>query len=138
MNVQADDLNARFKELVGEEYTVKDLRTWHGTVLAAAACADADPPVSQRVIKRVEAAVMREVAEELGNTPAVARGSYVDPRVVAGYEQELTIAAAAQRAERVRRPEAAQEILEKATRMLIRRVAKGDIASGLPALAKSA
>jgi DNA topoisomerase-1 len=138
VNVQADDLNTRFKELVGDDYTVKDLRTWHGTVLAAAAFADADPPVSQRVVKRVEAAVMREVAEELGNTPAVARGSYVDPRVVIGYEQGLTIAAAARRAERTRRPQLAQEILEKATRMLIRRVAKGDSASGLPVLAKSA
>ena len=138
VNIQADDLNTRFKELVGDDYTVKDLRTWHGTVLAAAAFADADPPVSQRVVKRVEAAVMREVAEELGNTPAVARGSYVDPRVVIGYEQGLTIAAAARRAERTRRPQLAQEILDKATRMLIRRVAKGDSASGLPILAKSA
>ena len=75
VNIQADDLNVRFKELVGEDYTVKDLRTWHGTVLAAAAFADADPAISQRAAKRIEAAVMREVAEELGNTPAVARGS---------------------------------------------------------------
>jgi DNA topoisomerase IB len=56
---------------LGDDYSVKDLRTWHGTVLAAAAFADADPAVSQRVAKRVEAAVMREVAEELGNTPSV-------------------------------------------------------------------
>ncbi|GLE54292.1 DNA topoisomerase IB [Mycobacterium montefiorense] len=138
MDVRADDLNDRFKQLVGDDYTVKDLRTWHGTVLAAAAFVDADPPVSQRVVKRVEAAVMREVAEELGNTPAVARGSYVDPRVIAGYEQELTIAAAAQRAGRTRRPDAAQEILEKATRLLIRRVAKGDSVSQTHTLAKTA
>ena len=138
VDIRSDDLNARFKEMVGDEYTVKDLRTWHGTVLAAAAFADADPPVSQRVVKRVESAVMKEVAEELGNTPAVARGSYVDPRVVTGYEQGLTIEAAARRAERARRPEAAQEILEKATRMLIRRVAKGHSASGSSALPKSA
>jgi DNA topoisomerase IB len=90
------------------------------------------------VVKRVESAVMKEVAEELGNTPAVARGSYVDPRVVTGYQQGLTIEAAARRAERARRPEAAQEILEKATRMLIRRVAKGQSLSGSSALPKSA
>jgi DNA topoisomerase IB len=137
-DVRADDLNTRFQQLVGDDYTVKDLRTWHGTVLAAAAFADADPAVSLRVTKRVEAAVMGEVAEELANTPAVARGSYVDPRIVTGYEHVLTIAAAARRAERVRRPEAAQEILEKATRLLIRRVAKGECASGPPALAESA
>jgi DNA topoisomerase I len=138
VDIRAEDLNARFKELLGDEYTIKDLRTWHGTVLAAGAFADADPAVSQRVAKRVAAAVMREVAEELGNTPAVARGSYVDPRVITGYQQGNTIAAATRRAGRTRRPEAAQEILEKATRMLIRRVAKGDSASSLSDLAKSA
>ncbi|ORB73264.1 DNA topoisomerase IB [Mycobacterium scrofulaceum] len=138
IDVRSDDLNARFKELVGDEYTVKDLRTWHGTVLAATAFADADPAVSRRVAKRVESAVMKEVAEELGNTPAVARGSYVDPRVVTGYEQGLTIAAATRRAERARDPDAAQEILDKATRMLIRRTAKGHRASGSSALPKSA
>ena len=138
VEVRAEDLNARFKELVGDEYSVKDLRTWHGTVLAAAAFADADPAVSRRVAKRVETAVMREVAEELGNTPAVARGSYVDPRVVTGYEQGITIAAATQRAARIRRPGAAQEMLEKATRSMIRRIAKGGITSTTSALAKTA
>ncbi|OBK11091.1 DNA topoisomerase IB [Mycobacterium asiaticum] len=134
--VHADDLRARFKELVGEEYSLKDLRTWHGTVLAAVAFADADPAVSQRVAKRVEAAVMREVAEELGNTPAVARGSYVDPRVVSGYRQGLTIASATRRAERSPRPQA-QLILEKATRTLIRRVARSE-GAGAMELAKTA
>ena len=81
---------------------------------------------------------MREVAEELGNTAAVARGSYVDPRVITGYEQDLTIAAAARRAQRAHRPDAAQEILDKATRMLIRRVAKNTNAFGRARLAKTA
>jgi DNA topoisomerase I len=124
VDIHADDVNARFKEVVGDEYSVKDLRTWHGTVLAAAAFVDADPPVSKTVIKRVESAVMKEVAEELGNTPAVARGSYVDPRVVTGYERELTIAAAARRAARISDVDAAQAVLEKATRTLIQRVAR--------------
>jgi DNA topoisomerase-1 len=125
IDLHADDLNARFKELVGEEYTVKDLRTWHGTVLGAAAFADADPPVNKTAIKRVESAVMKEVAEELGNTPAVARSSYVDPRVVEGYEAGLTIAAGARRAKRTRAPSARQAILESSTARLIRKVAKG-------------
>ncbi len=81
---------------------------------------------------------MREVAEELGNTPAVARGSYVDPRVVAGYQQGLTIAAAAHRAKRARRADAAQQILEKATRMLVRRIAKDANTSSSQILAKAA
>jgi DNA topoisomerase-1 len=125
IDLHADDLNARFKELMGEEYSVKDLRTWHGTVLAAEAFVDADPPVSKAVVKRVESAVMKEVAEALGNTPAVARGSYVDPRVIAGYESNVTIAAAARRAARRRSVVARQTILDKATRTLIQRVANG-------------
>lgn len=48
---------------------MKDLRTWHGTVLAATAFVDADPPANKTVIKRVESAVMKEVSEALGNTP---------------------------------------------------------------------
>jgi DNA topoisomerase-1 len=123
IDVHASDLNARFKELAGADCSVKDLRTWHGTVLAAVAFVDADPPVDPKVIKRVESAVMKEVAEGLGNTPAVARGSYVDPRVVEGYEAGVTIAAAVKRAGRVKDADKAQGILEKATRTLIRRVA---------------
>jgi DNA topoisomerase I len=125
VDVRAEDLNARFKELVGEEYTVKDLRTWHGTVLAAAAFVDADPPVNKTVVKRVESAVMKEVAEELGNTPAVARRSYVDPRVIEGYEKGITIAAGVRRADRTKNPANRQAILEDSTARLIRKVARG-------------
>lgn len=123
-DIHSADLNARFKEVVGEEYTVKDLRTWHGTVLAAAAFVDTDPPVNKTVIKRVESAVMKEVAEELGNTPAVARGSYVDPRVVEGYEKGMTIAAGVRRADRVKNAGEKQTILEDSTARLIKKVAR--------------
>jgi DNA topoisomerase-1 len=124
VDIHAEDLNTRFKELVGPQYSVKDLRTWHGTVLAAAAFVDADPPANKTVIKRVESAVMKEVSEELGNTPAVARSSYVDPRVVEGYEKGMTIAASARRAARTRAPDERQAILERGTAKLIRKVAK--------------
>jgi DNA topoisomerase-1 len=123
-DIHANDLNTRFKELVGDDYSVKDLRTWHGTVLAAEAFVDADLPESKTALKKIESAVMKEVSAGLGNTPAVARGSYVDPRVIAGYHEGQTIAAAVRRAKRTRKPADAQAILEKATRTLIRRVAK--------------
>jgi len=119
--IRADDLNAQFKSLVGETYSVKDLRTWHGTVLAATAFAAAKPADSQRISRREQAAVMRQVSEALGNTPAVARASYVDPRVIKGYEQGITIAATTRKAA-MGSPERAQEKLEKATRSLILRV----------------
>jgi DNA topoisomerase I len=130
VDIRADDLNARFKELVGDEFSVKDLRTWHGTVLAAMAFAEAGPGASARAVKRAETAVMKAVADELGNTPAVARGSYVDPRVVLSYEHGATIAAAMRRTARTRNTAAAQAILEKATRMMIRRAAKLAAAGG--------
>jgi DNA topoisomerase IB len=125
LDIHASDLNARFKELVGEEFSVKDLRTWHGTVMAAAAFAEADPPDTERTAKRAVSAVMKEVSEELGNTPAVARSSYVDPRVVTGYQRGITIAGAARRAARQKTPTAAACTLEKATRALVRKVARG-------------
>ncbi|MEU4806158.1 DNA topoisomerase IB [Actinosynnema sp. NPDC023587] len=90
--VTAEDVNERFKELVGDGYSVKDLRTWHATVLAAVALARAERPSSRRGRKRVEAAVMREVSDHLGNTPAVARKSYVDPRLLTAFDQGVVLA----------------------------------------------
>jgi len=89
--VRAEDVNARLQELVGGDFTAKDLRTWHATVLAAVALAGTDPPSSERGRTRAEKAVMTHVAEQLGNTPAVARRSYVDPRVLAAWERGETI-----------------------------------------------
>jgi DNA topoisomerase-1 len=120
--VHADDVNTRFRELVGEEFSVKDIRTWHGTVLGAEAFAVSGDPKSKTARRREEAAVMRAVADQLGNTPAVARRSYVDPRVVAAYEQGITIAPALRRSKRKRTPEARREIIEQATAQMIRRI----------------
>jgi DNA topoisomerase-1 len=122
--VHADDINERFRELVGDEFSVKDLRTWHGTVLAAEAFAIARAPTSKTARRREEAAVMRAVSDQLGNTAAVVRRSYVDPRVVEAYEQGLTIAPALRRAQRKRRPEARREVIERATVRMIRRVSR--------------
>ncbi|WP_024442059.1 MULTISPECIES: DNA topoisomerase IB [unclassified Mycobacterium] len=120
--VRADDLNERFRELTDEQFSVKDLRTWHGTVLAAESFAAACEPTSKTVRRREVAAVMRYVAEELGNTPAVARSSYVDPRVVQAYEQGITIRSALDRA-RGRRKDAARRLAtEAATARMIRRI----------------
>ena len=95
------EINKDFKELVGAEYTVKDLRTWAATLLAAAAFAeraDGGGPRSDRQRKKMEREVMTMVSEHLGNTPAVARRSYVDSRVVDEYAAGRTIARALSRA----------------------------------------
>ena len=83
--VHAEDVNERFQELVGEEYSVKDMRTWNATVLAAAVLAGSRPT------RGAVTGMYREVAEHLGNTPAVAKKSYVDPRLVELFERGVTI-----------------------------------------------
>ncbi|MDT7802097.1 MAG: topoisomerase [Actinomycetota bacterium] len=118
--VHAADVNERFKELAGDDCTAKDLRTWTATVLAAAAFAAADPPTSERARKRAEAKVMREVSAALGNTPAVCRSSYVDPRLVEAYRRERTIGAALERAGHVDGDDA-RAVLERACARLLSR-----------------
>lgn len=75
-----------------DDLTAKDFRTWHATVLAAAALAASEEPAdSARARRRAVAAALGEVADYLGNTPAVARSSYVDPRVLDLHESGTTI-----------------------------------------------
>ncbi|WP_418060436.1 DNA topoisomerase IB [Pimelobacter simplex] len=98
LDVGADDVNAYVREVSGLDVTAKDFRTWHATVLAAAALAEAPGPDASRTArKRAVAGAMREVADFLGNTPALARSSYVDPRVVDAYDEGRTIRAAVRR-----------------------------------------
>jgi DNA topoisomerase I len=92
-DVSSADINAYIKEKVGGEVSAKDFRTWHGTVIAAVALAAANEKArTASARKRAVAGAMREVAEYLGNTPAVARKSYVDPRVVDLFNDGFTIA----------------------------------------------
>ncbi|HWV78616.1 MAG TPA: DNA topoisomerase IB [Isoptericola sp.] len=91
-DVTSADVQAAVKDRLGEDATPKDFRTWHATVLAARALADVGaPPRSQRARRRVVAEIVRDVADELGNTPAVARASYIDPRLVDLWEHGETI-----------------------------------------------
>ncbi len=89
--IDATMINERFQELVGDEFTVKDLRTWTATVHAAVDLAQAEPPETKKAVHKAVKEMLAEVADHLGNTPAVARSSYVDPRVVTQYEQGRTI-----------------------------------------------
>jgi DNA topoisomerase IB len=87
----AGGVNDYVKEVLGEEYSAKDFRTWRGTVIAAAALSSSDAS-TKTARKKSVAAAMREVSEHLGNTPAVARSSYVDPRVVDLFEDGVVVA----------------------------------------------
>ena len=90
-NVTARVLNEYIAENLGEGFTAKDFRTWGGTLTAARGLADrglAETPAEERGIL---AAVMRRVGDELGNTPAVARASYVSPAVVEQWRDGRTL-----------------------------------------------
>jgi DNA topoisomerase I len=91
VNLTGAVLNDYIREYLGEEFTAKDFRTWGGTLHAAIAFAERGAPQSAADAKRSVAAVMRGVAERLGNTPAVTRASYVSPAVVEQYLDGRTL-----------------------------------------------
>jgi DNA topoisomerase-1 len=90
-NLTDRKLNEYIQEHMGEEFTAKDFRTWGGTLIAAVAFAERGAPDTEAEAKRTVAGVMRSVGERLGNTPAVARSSYVSPAVVEQYLDGRTI-----------------------------------------------
>jgi len=90
-NLTARKLNDYIGEFMGEEFTAKDFRTWGGTLIAAVTLAERGEAETETEAKRVVAAVMRTVGERLGNTPAVARASYVSPAVVEQYLDGRTL-----------------------------------------------
>jgi DNA topoisomerase-1 len=84
-------LNDYVRTYLGDEFTAKDFRTWGGTLIAAVALAERGPAETETEAKRAITAVMRTVGEQLGNTPAVARSSYVSPAVIDQYLDGTTI-----------------------------------------------
>jgi DNA topoisomerase IB len=90
-NLTGARLNDYIRAHMGEEFTAKDFRTWGGTLVAAIAFAERGVAETEAEARRHVAAVMRTVGERLGNTPAVARGSYVSPAVVEQYLDGRTI-----------------------------------------------
>lgn len=90
---RSDDVNAYLRDVADEEFTAKDFRTWHATVLMAVGLAVSvraatSKTARQRAVRRAYV----EVSEYLGNTPAVCKASYVDPRVVDLYLDGVTVA----------------------------------------------
>jgi DNA topoisomerase I len=91
IDVRSEDINAFIKDLTGSDFTAKEFRTWSATVLAAVALAVSEGATSTTSRKRAVRRAVTEVGHYLGNTPAVARRSYVDPRVVDRYTAGETI-----------------------------------------------
>ena len=84
--LHSHDVSAYIAEHAEGHFTAKEFRTWNATVLMALLLARAGPPASPRRAKGVIAASIRGVADWLGDTPAVARASYVDPRLISQYQ----------------------------------------------------
>ncbi|MEA2228761.1 MAG: topoisomerase [Solirubrobacteraceae bacterium] len=92
-DLRSDDINQYLKEVTGEDISAKDFRTWGATVVAAMALAvSGGAPATKTGRKRAITRAVKEVAHYLGNTPAVARASYIDPRVFDRYREGETIA----------------------------------------------
>src|SRR5690606_7610285 len=93
VDVKSEDLNQYIREIMGEEYSAKDFRTWSGTMIAAIALDElgAEEKIGQKQLnKNIRKAVVA-VSEKLGNTPAVARNSYIDPRIIDQYLDGKTL-----------------------------------------------
>lgn len=89
--VVAHDINDYVRERTGGEFTAKDFRTLHGTVAAAVSLAKHGPEPRASARNRAIAQAMRDASEVLGNTPSIARKSYVDPRLIDRYSEGATI-----------------------------------------------
>jgi DNA topoisomerase I len=90
-DVRSDEINEYIHQHLGERFTAKNFRTWHGTVLAAVELSGEEPPRTQAVAKRAIKRAVDRVSDALGNTPAVCRASYIDPRVLDRYRDGVTI-----------------------------------------------
>jgi DNA topoisomerase-1 len=90
-SVKPSELNAYLKETTAPEFTLKDFRTWGASLLAAIKLAELGPAETETEMKKKIVQAVKEVAEELGNTPAVCRSSYIHPAVLAAYEKGITL-----------------------------------------------
>lgn len=118
--LDAMTVNDYLRETTGLEMTAKDFRTWHATVLAAESLAlSEEPGESKASRKRAVRKAMVEVSEYLGNTPTVAKSSYVDPRVIDLYEDGTTIPASVVKRD-YDSPDERQLALERAVLRMLR------------------
>lgn len=113
-DVGSADVNGYLREISGADYTAKDFRTWAGTVLAFRALQALEPATGSMASRRNLGAAMRETADRLGNTAAVARNSYVHPAVIEAYLDGRIGGALVQAAEDVSEPPGASTEHEEA------------------------
>ena len=84
-SIDSDDVNAYLRDIAGYDFSAKDFRTWAGTVLCAVALRELDAATGPADAKRNVVQVVKQVSQQLGNTPAVCRSCYIHPSVIATY-----------------------------------------------------
>jgi DNA topoisomerase-1 len=89
--VAAADINEYVRERTGGEFTAKDFRTLHGTIAAAVSLAKQGPQKTATARKKAIVQAVKDASNVLGNTPTIARSSYIDPRVIDHYTHGRTI-----------------------------------------------
>jgi DNA topoisomerase I len=100
-DVKSRDLNAYVKEVMGSEFTAKDFRTWAGTLVAAVKLAELGAAEDLKKAEKNVVAAVDAVAQRLGNTRAIARSSYVSPRVIDHYMEGAVVAYYSDRIEEI-------------------------------------
>lgn len=85
-DIDSGDVNEYIKQHMGAGYSAKDFRTWGGTLLATAELAAEERASDEKGRKKIINQVVKHVASRLGNTPAVTRSSYIDPRIIDAYD----------------------------------------------------
>ena len=100
-DVKARDLSVYIKEVMGEEFSPKDFRTWAGTLIAALKLAELGASEDEKMAKKNVLQAIDAVAERLGNTRDIARSSYVSPRVIDHYLEGSVVARQAERLEEI-------------------------------------
>lgn len=117
-DVKARDLNAYIKEVMGPEFSPKDFRTWAGTLVAAVKLAELGAATDEKLARKNVLAAVDAVAERLGNTRAIARESYVSPRVIEHYLEGATIAYYGERLEEIIAAEQGENLTESEQALL--------------------
>jgi DNA topoisomerase-1 len=89
--IKPKDINEYLKQITAPEFSAKDFRTWGGTLMAALELAEIGKADEEKMLKKNILKAVRKVAEQLGNTPTVCRGSYIHPTVLKSYEAGVTL-----------------------------------------------
>ena len=89
--IKPKDINGYLKTATAPEFSAKDFRTWGGTLLTAVELAEIGAAEDEKALKKNICEAVRKVAEQLGNTPTVCRGSYIHPAILKSYEKGITL-----------------------------------------------